>query len=150
MNLFNIKSFFTCFLLSGLVISCSNLELPDENVCYETHIVPLIERDCAICHENGEYNIKLAGKKGDYNKLQRYINYNAPEDSRLLAYTRGELNHPALYDKDYDEYKTLLAWINEGARQECVDIQTVGECSQDNHCLEISCVCPDRQIAFGA
>ena len=54
-----------------LLLSCRTY--PEENICFGEHIAPLIKDDCATCHGNGEYGVRLRGSDSDYQALLAYV-----------------------------------------------------------------------------
>lgn len=112
------------FALCGLLLmvaalSCQRIETPTSNVCYESHVLPLVRRDCSLCHENGEYYVRLRGDRDDYDEIRRYVDVRHPDRSLFLAYARGELDHPIIWAKSSSPYRTIEAWIAEGASNKC-------------------------------
>lgn len=95
------------------------LELPDSNVCYDDHIKPLVKRDCAACHENGEWGVLLAGGDRDFPEIKRYVAPGEPDSSLFLWYAEGFNHHPYIWGKTSQEYRTFAAWISEGANWTC-------------------------------
>ena len=100
------------------VLSCDQ-SLPTENVCFSETVVPLIRRDCAACHTNGEYAVRLQGSTDDYDDMSQYIIGNDPNISPLLLWAAGLDEHPPIWSADSREHATVAAWISEGARATC-------------------------------
>jgi hypothetical protein len=125
-----------------LALACQPLDLPARNVCYGDHVVPLVRRDCAPCHENGEYNVPLAGDDGDLDEIRKWVMAGEPDSSLFLLYAAGAEDHPIIWTEGSDERRTFAAWIQEGARATCFDIDDHGECRDDSDCARVSCYCP--------
>lgn len=133
----------------ALLLSC-DLDLPVANVCFDEHVVPLVKEDCATCHGNGEYRVRLQGLDSDYAEIMRYVTPYEPDRSVLLTWTAGDVGeHPPIWAPGSDRTATTAAWISEGAGQACYDHGRFGECRFDNDCAEVSCFCPDRTAASG-
>ncbi len=135
--------------LSALVYLACQRSVPSSNLCYDKHVVPLVKRDCAFCHENGEYGVTLVGNAGDFAELARYVQPYGGEKSPLVDWARGKNNHPVLWDNGSDEQEAIVGWINEGARETCFDRDKHGECRDDSDCLEVSCICPGGKVVSG-
>jgi len=133
------------FLLSIIVLGCG-LFLPTSNVCFDKHIVPLVKRDCAACHDGGEYGIRLEGRSSDHSELVRYISRFDPDGSSLLKWVRGQGEHPVIWQEKSREFKTMKAWIGEGAFKECFDHGLYGECRNDRDCPDVTCICNDQSV----
>lgn len=132
-------------LLAALTLSC-DLAVPTTNVCYGEHVVPLIKDDCAICHGNGEYRVRLQGLPEDYDELLSYIAPFDPERSSILTWAEGSVGvHPPIWLSTNERYKTVSAWISEGASRECFDHEASGECRRDEDCAPVTCLCPDGE-----
>lgn len=110
------------FMLVGslaLCAACSSMpELPEKDLDFGIHIMPLIKNDCALCHYRGEYYIALTGKdiEQDYFAVTRYIDLQTPEQSMFLRWASGYKWHPVLWAKDSAAYKAVKTWIAEGAK----------------------------------
>ncbi len=81
-----------------LAIACQKTELPQENVSFRRHVVPLLKRDCAACHEGGQYRVRIRGEPSDYPHIRHYLlipDAGSPhatvvaEDSLLLQFAAG-------------------------------------------------------------
>jgi cytochrome c5 len=117
-----------------LLAACQGPDLPTDSVSFRHHVVPILKRDCAACHEQGEYRVKIRGDHTDYGRLVPFfVHLTSPASSRLLLYAAGEANHPRLWPEDCREYATVLAWIAEGALEfpasniGLEDVDTVGD-----------------------
>jgi hypothetical protein len=69
------------------LLSCDSY--PSQNVCYDEHIVPLVKEDCATCHGNGEYHVRLEGLTDDYDELVGYVSPFDSQRSILLDWAAG-------------------------------------------------------------
>jgi hypothetical protein len=134
-------------VMAVVVLQCSDefLNIDYQNPCFEKDIVPLVKRDCASCHENGEYRFKVTGSKSDYETLYSYSDSNKPEDSLILVYATGKKKHPKIWDENSREYLAMYNWIANGAKESCID-SNLGECQSDGDCAEIACLCPDLSV----
>jgi hypothetical protein len=106
-----------CLLFVGL--TACDLALPEANVCFSKHVVPLVQRDCAPCHGNGEYHVAMEGTIDDYAELSRLSWPDDPHRSSLLAYAAGLNQHPVIWPASSGEYRSVAAWMTEGARLSC-------------------------------
>ena len=134
-------------VMAVVVLQCSDefLNIDYQNPCFEKDIVPLVKRDCARCHENGEYRFKVTGSKSDYETLYSYSDSNKPEDSLIFVYATGKKKHPKIWDENSREYLAMYNWIANGAKESCID-SNLGECQSDGDCAEIACLCPDLSV----
>lgn len=128
-------------------LNCNDvvLDIDYQNPCFEKDIIPLVKRDCASCHENGEYNFRLTGSISDYNTIVAYCDTNEPENSLFLKYATGHKKHPRIWREGSKEYMAFYNWVSKGAKPNCLD-EDLGECQSDEECSEISCVCPDLSV----
>lgn len=102
-------------MLLLMLFACGK-PLPTKNVDFSEHIVPLVRQDCSSCHYHGEYGITLKGKESDYEQIILFVNTDSPDASPFLAYpSTGLNNHPNDWPKGTPKYKTVKAWIEEGA-----------------------------------
>lgn len=101
-----------------LLLSCDR-SLPTENVCFSEHIVPIVREDCATCHTNGEYAVRLEGSTDDYENLKLYIIGMSAKNSPLLLWPGGLNEHPSIWVKGSKEHATVAAWIREGSSSDC-------------------------------
>jgi len=134
-------------LLMFMLLACGQISLPQENVCFDETVVALVKRDCALCHSNGEYGVKLSGSNDDFDRLLKYVSVKNSANSILLNYTIGDFEHPPIWNDDSAEYKTVAAWIDEGARASCSFNDQYGDCRTDSDCPIINCLCPDLTMA---
>lgn len=108
-------------LLLALALAGCRRDLPREGVCFSEHIVPLLRDDCAACHTNGEYDVRLQGRSSDYEALRRWVNPLYP-DVGLIPLLLGDVDtkdHPPIWKAGSREVEALRAWIAEGAREGC-------------------------------
>ena len=136
-----------------VLLGCG-LELPEQDVSYSDHIVPLVARDCAFCHENGEFDIKLQGLSEDYDTLRRFSCVDQPQVSPVLSCGSGDVcgyehrKHPILWPEDSLEHTTVKSWMVEGTRRVAVD-PVKGECQSDDDCPQSTIVCSDWSVRKG-
>jgi hypothetical protein len=107
--------------LIALAGAACHRNLPSEDVCFAEHVVPLLRDDCAACHTNGEYNVKIQGRPTDYDVLRIWVNPLYP-DVGLIPLLLGDVeskDHPPVWKSGSRELQTLRAWIAEGAREGC-------------------------------
>ncbi|MCX7958919.1 MAG: hypothetical protein N3B13_07720 [Deltaproteobacteria bacterium] len=138
---------FLRLVLMVFIYNC-NGNLPDinyQNPCFEKDIVPLLKRDCASCHENGEYKFRITGSVNDYNTVVAYCNVDEPGKSLFLEYATGHKKHPRIWKEGTREYWAFYNWVANGAKEKCLD-ESIGECRGDEDCSEIACVCPDLEV----
>ena len=131
-------------LVLSLLTACPRApETPTSDVCFTDHVVPLMRRDCALCHYHGEYLVQIRGVEDDYGELMRYVRVEEPADSSLLTWAAGRKEHPVVWNSDDDEYATTLAWIQDGALRACLDHDLYGDCLSDDECPPVVCICDD-------
>jgi hypothetical protein len=138
-----------------LLLGCG-LELPEKDVSYSDHIVPLVKRDCAFCHENGEYNAKLAGEENDYDEIWRFVDPPDYPYTALMAWAAGLdqkmldrwQTHPVLWPEGSAEHRTVSSWIAEGARRRRIEPE-IGQCRDDDDCPPVNCLCEDLSLVRG-
>jgi len=134
----------------AVATGCDGVAVPQANVCFEKHVVPLVRRDCALCHERGEYGTRLQGTAADYDEIARWVTPNDPAASDFLAWAAGKGAHPVVWAKDSAPHRTVAAWVAEGARRECFDRDRYGECRTSADCAEVACFCPTGELVVAA
>jgi hypothetical protein len=95
---------------------------PAVDVCFATDLLPLVAADCAICHENAEYGVRLRGEPRDHDALVRFVDSGDEAALGLLDIVAGGGDHPPVWPPDRPEHRTLAAWIAEGARSSCEEV----------------------------
>lgn len=98
-------------LFSAAILHCNEnlLDFNYQNPCFEKDIVPLVRRDCASCHERGEYGFRIQGKVSDYETIRAYVDVEDPHDSLILQYATGKdggKRHPQVWSENSKEYIT--------------------------------------------
>ncbi len=133
-----------------LVASCeASVETTEVNACFEKNVLPLLERDCALCHYHGEYGIKLRGDPADYQELMRYSLPYDSAGSPLMQWASGAFMHPVLWPEGGSEYLTVSSWIDGGMKRDCFDMTFFGDCRFNSDCLSVTCFCPDSSSSTG-
>ncbi len=143
----NLRQLVSFIVFSFLLLRCNDVgvDINYQNPCFERDIVPLVKRDCAKCHENGEYSFKVIGSSSDYDIIVSYSDINSPENSLILEYAVGRKHHPKIWKEGSKEYLAFYNWVESGAKKECLR-ENLGECQVDEDCMEITCICPDMNV----
>jgi len=96
------------------VIEVAPPELPDEEISFQTHILPIFENKCASCHIS---RAPILSSDNAYNSLVsgNFINLESPEESPI--YTKVLAGHPGgNQTTTATENALILKWIQEGAK----------------------------------
>jgi hypothetical protein len=132
--------------LAALILGLAGCDPPavGDNACFSKHVLPLVKDDCATCHSNGEYFVRLQGVSGDYPEVLRYVVPFRGEASPFLRWAAGLEDHPVVWWPGTVEYENVAAWIRGGAGPNCFDHTLYGECRQAADCVPVPCACPGQ------
>ena len=91
-------------------------EEDDGIVSFEQDIVPMLRWDCASCHYNGGWHVRLRGDVSDYDEVMRYVDLDDPEgEGSFLWWAAGGRRHPISWYRGGDDYNLFLEWVLQGA-----------------------------------
>lgn len=97
-----------------------NQNQPPSSLSFSQDIMPILTNNCKQCHgDSGRYRVTDA--QSTYNNINSIgmIDTNNPTNSRILRKpTTDGISHGGShrFDKSDDRYKTILKWIEEGAK----------------------------------